>query len=711
MMPEASAIDSRPRLVTFGPFSFDPQNRLLSRNGTEIPLPPRVLGVLELLISRPGEVVPRQELLDRVWKDAFVTDTSLAEAISFLRQALGDDPQAPRYVQTVHRRGYRFLPALTPLPAQLPPPPVSADVKIKPSIGRDLAPWSIAIVCAVLAVSALWQALRRPPEEAPPIVRFQVRPAAGTSFDRRAPALAISPDGGTLTWSACERETALCTLYVRQLDRLDPVGLRGTDGAVAPFFSPDGRWIGFFADGKLKKIAPSGGAPATLADAPAPGGASWAADGRIVFSGSPAGGLSVVSDQGGDVRPLTKPRADRGELRHTWPSWLPDGRAIVFTITGSPVPGSSGQLAVLPMPSSSWRVLRSGVARGASAGPGYLLFATSTDLQAQTFDDSTLALTGAADGILEGLAPARGIAQFTVNNRGALVAVTSPTGGRQFDWADEPTRLLTGVSRLTEIAIAPDGRRAAGVIADASGSDIWIVDLDRGTPSRVTYGGINASPVWAPDGRVLFASRTTGPFAIAASEANGAPGNRVLLKGGAHMFPGSVASDGRQAVVTTLADGRLAIGIVQSGAAEPALFTDGPFDQSMPAFSPDGAWLAFASDESGRWEIYVRDLKSGRRVAVSSEGGERPSWSADGRWIYYSDGRRGFRAAFDPRADVPAGKPEVLFDRPDAHVAAIASNGRLLIERHPPGDETAVVVLQWLREVRQRLLPPVTAPR
>ncbi|HEY7056852.1 MAG TPA: winged helix-turn-helix domain-containing protein, partial [Vicinamibacterales bacterium] len=252
MVPEASAVGSRPRSVSFGPFTFDVQNRLLSRSGTEIPLPPRVLGVLELLLSRPGEIVSRQELLDRVWRDAFVTDTSLAEAVSFLRQALGDDPQAPRYVQTVHRRGYRFLPPLTKpgLADEVNAAPPSAVEPIRPSIARDLAPWSITAACVVLAVTALWQTVRRPAPEAPPVARFQIQPADGTFFDRRAPALAISRDGRMLAWSGCDHTPRSCELYIRSLDQLAAVRLKGTEGAVAPFFSPDGRWIGFFADGR-----------------------------------------------------------------------------------------------------------------------------------------------------------------------------------------------------------------------------------------------------------------------------------------------------------------------------------------------------------------------------------------------------------------------------------------------------------------------------
>jgi hypothetical protein len=286
---------------------------------------------------------------------------------------------------------------------------------------------------------------------------------------------------------------------------------------------------------------------------------------------------------------------------------------------------------------------------------------------------------------------------------------------------------------LRDIVLSPDGRRAAGVSVDGAGSDIWIVDLDRGSATRVTYGGVNASPILATDGRLLFASHAAGPFAVTARTGAGGSSTQTLVKSAAHVFPGSIATDGRLAVVQSLADARLAIGIVPSGGSAPALFDDGPFDEAMigivpsggsapalfddgpfdeamPAFSPDGAWLAFAADESGRWNVYARSLGANRRVAVSTDGGERPSWSADGRWIYFHDGPRVLRASFDPRAEQPVGAPEVLFDRADARAIAVAPNGRVLVEQQPAQD-SAVVVLQWLREVRQRLTPPVTAPR
>ena len=173
--------------ISFGPFAFDTQSRLLWRDGTEVALPPRVLSLLELLLERAGEVIPRQELIDRVWKDAFVSDTSLAEAVSYLRQALGDDPQTPRYIQTIHRRGYRFVGqlgtswGLTPThPGQTPNGVRAESARLSPSIAWQLLPWSVAALCAAAAIAALWQLVRQPPPEPPPLTRFELRPPSGT---------------------------------------------------------------------------------------------------------------------------------------------------------------------------------------------------------------------------------------------------------------------------------------------------------------------------------------------------------------------------------------------------------------------------------------------------------------------------------------------------------------------------------------------------
>lgn len=714
--------------TSFGPFAFDRQSRLLWRDGTEVALPPRVLGVLEVLIDRPGQVVARQDLLNGVWKDAFVTDTSLAEAVSFLRQALGDDPQAPRYIQTVHRRGYRFLPPLTETPPRglTPvPPPASPDRGLTPdppfavasgdrprSSAADwrLVPWSVAILCAGLAVAALWHNASEPAPDAPPVARFDVRAAPGTAFDRDPQPIAISPDGRSLAWSACETATGRCAIYVRPIDRLDPQPLAGTDGGHSPAFSPDGKWIAFFADGALKKIAAAGGAPTTLASAPDPAGAAWGRDGSIVFAGSAAGGLSLVNEQGGAVRMLSSPHIETGELRHRSPAWLPDSRgtgsaALVFTIARQPGADTPGELDVLTLSEPLLRTLRSGVTRAIPAGAGYLLLATATDLQAAAFDEQSLVLASSTDAVP---VPGEGMPQFAAG-ADALAIVRSPAGAERA-WTDGTG--TAAFARLSSIAIAPDSRQAAGVLAEGNGADIWIGDLASGALTRMTFGGTNVSPAWSADGqRLYYATRgADGPFRVVSrAVANRNDPATPLVDAPPQAFPTSTAPDGSVAV-TTYDAGRAgtSVAIVAPQAGRRVL-TDGPFDEANAAFSPDGRWLALESTESGRIEIVVRATAGGRRMALSSGGGTHPRWSADGRAVYYDSGRRLMRAAFSPDANPPA-HPETILDRAGARAIAVTPTGRVLIEHRPEAD-TAIVVLQWLRELRQRLPLPVTAPR
>jgi DNA-binding winged helix-turn-helix (wHTH) protein/Tol biopolymer transport system component len=719
--------------ISFGPFAFDRQSRLLWREGAEVALPPRVIGVLEILIDRQGQVVTRQDLMDAVWKDAFVTDTSLAEAVSFLRQALGDDPQAPRYIQTIHRRGYRFLAPLTPLiedrgltPALRGLTPnsgfavASGDRLVSATPGGskewELLPWIVALLCTLLLAALTWGTVHAPRPEAPLAARFEVTPANGTSFapgDRRTPAIDVSADGRALAWSACDNGSGTCALYVRPVDRFDASRLAGTEGAVAPFFSPDGRWIAFFGDGKLKKIASSGGSPSVLADAPSPGGGAWGPNGRIVFSGLPAGGLSLVGDQGGPVTALTTPDARRGELRHVLPAWLPGG-GILFTITTSPVADAPGQLAVMPRDATTWKTLRGGVTRALAPGPGYLLIAAGDDVQAATFDERTVTLTGGGDSMLASITSRAGLAQLAIASSGTLAGFETPPSARM-SWSDRPDADAGAVARLTSIAISPDSRRAAGVVADANGSDVWIVDLASGGQTRMTYGGTNVSPAWSADGRqIYFATRTTGSFALASRRVDDR-GEVPLSSPADTMFPTSVSPDGRIAVTiagsSAVPPGRTSVGILDPANGASRMLTDGPFDESAATFSPDGRWLALESDESGRTEIVVRDLRgNGRRFAMSADGGTHPRWSEDGRSLYFESGRRLMRAAFDPSREPDGPRADVAFDRAGARVAAVTPAGRVLV-RQQPSPPTAIVILQWLRELRERMPQPVTAPR
>ncbi len=736
----ARAAVTAPRLrrppLSFGPFAFDTNSRLLSRDRQELPLPPRVLGVLELLLERAGDVVPRQELIDTVWKDAFVTDTSLAEAVSVLRQVLGDDPQAPTYIQTLHRRGYRFVAPVTSgeesssLPVIPAVPPHDAAV-VSPSIVRELVPWSVAAICALIAIAAVWQYTRRTPASDPVAARFAIELPPGTSFDEQAPSLAFSPDGSTLAWSACGDDA--CRIYTRGLDRIDPVPLEGTDGGRAPFFSPDGRWIAFFANGRLSKVALAGGSPVTIADAPTPLGGVWI-DREIVFAGSPTGGLMRVASDGGEPQPFTTPREANGDVRHVWPALVPGTRVVLFIIDGTPATDSPGLPGVLAaslfnprgsdrMPPSSapqWQTLLDNVSLARAAARDTIVFARDSELHAVAFDPVRLSIVGTPLAVRGQMATARGRAHFALSASGSLVHAVAPeNGNRTIVFLQSPARLSEQVHQnlaLRESSLAPDGSRIAGVNVLGAGAGIWISDSQRANASRLVHRGINASPVWSADGRSLFyASRENGTFEIWRRDADGARPAERLFASDRHALPLAASPDGRQLAFLKTADATGAdIWLLPLQGGQPRALVKSPFDEGAASFSPDGECLAFESSETGRWEIYVQRLKDGRRALISSGGGQKPSWTPDG--LHFQSNRTVVRKRVSADGDGlsvedGAGTSTLQGSKLDHRTTlqSVARDGQFLLSRGSDPSTSAIVSLEWLRQTRALMGPPATS--
>jgi eukaryotic-like serine/threonine-protein kinase len=716
--PTATAERMRKPLVCFGGFTFDPNGQVLRRGGDELPLPPRVLSVLELLLDRAGDLVPRQELIDSVWKEAFVTDTSLAEAISVLRQALGDDSQSPTYIQTVHRRGYRFVAPVETRStdaARLLAHPASADLEpatVVPSITGTLVPWSIAVLFGALAFTAVWQLTHQRTAPPPAIARFTITLPPDTRLDDRGPALALAPDGTRMVFSACIGNG--CRLYVRPLAQLDANALRGTDDASSPFFSPDGRWIGFFAGGRLKKVAASGGSVATIADAVHPQGAAWTPEGRIVFGSSLAGGLMQVSADGGQPEPLTVPRQELGEVRHAWPGLTADGHALVFTVGTSLDDGTPGRLAIArvdsPNHAPAWSTLLNGAAVARCASSDLLVFSRGAELQAVNFDRARSTISGVPVAVVGPVSDARGYSQFAVSSTGALVYAPRPSSTRDEGlawWTPNGIVLAPeGTRNASGSVLSADGRSiawASGV--DADRSDIWVADLQRGAITRLTHDGLNVSPAWSPDGRrIYFARRDTGVFHMMAVMADGGS-STPLPAADRHAFPFSVSPDGGTIAFVQIAAATRAdiwtVPVNGAGATRPLVQT--PFDETSPAFSSTGL-VAYQSDESGRWEVYAHRLRDGKRIVISTSGGERPFWSHDGRALFYQSGTRVMKVSIAD--DLAVTSPGLVLDMPHATVIGVAPDGRFLIERRSSPASTAIVALEWAREVRELLGPP-----
>jgi len=378
---------------------------------------------------------------------------------------------------------------------------------------------------------------------------------------------------------------------------------------------------------------------------------------------------------------------------------------LIFTVASMPDADAPGELAAVEPPSNDVRLLRGGVTRAAPAGRGYLLLATAADLQAAAFDERTLTLTGPTDAVP---APAaNGVPHFAAGS-GALAIVQAPAPAERL-WSDGVD--AAALARLTSIVVSPDSRRLAGVIVENSGADIWIADLPSRALTRMTFGGVNVSPAWAADGRhIHYAARSgAGPYRAVTGDAvdRNAPA-APIPSAPPQAFPSSSAPDGRVAL-TIYQDGRSVVATAVPGSGAIRVLTGGPYDEAAAAFSPDGRWLALESSESGRTEVVVRAADGPRRFPVSDGGGSHPRWSEDGRSIYFDAGRRLMKAAFHAENGVTE-QPAAVIDNAVERPLAVTPSGRVLVDRQPPA-ESAVFVLQWLRELRERLPLPVNAPR
>jgi DNA-binding winged helix-turn-helix (wHTH) protein len=707
--------------VTFGPFAYDARRRILRRGASEIPLPPRVLGVLDLLLSRAGDVVPRQQLIDTVWKEAFVTDTSLAEAVSFLRQALGDDSQAPTYIQTVHRRGYRFVapveerpePRTEPFPVAEPPTvqPAASEV-VRPTIANELLPWSIAILSFIAALSAIWYATNQTPVSLP-ILNVPIDLGPGEEFDARAPALAISPGGSMLAWSACRN--GLCRLYVRELQNLGgSQPLQGTEGAAAPFFSPDELWIGFFADGKVKKVFVRGGGAATIAEASQPFGAAWLADGTIVFASSAYAGLMRVNQNGGPVESLTQPSAQHGELSHAYPSASPDGAGVIFLIRTSPVPQVPGRLALLPRVrrGAPWRVLVDGANIGGAVGTEFIAFIRDTNLMAVGYD-WVRQTAGGVPQVVRGHAVAP---QLALSPSGAMASAgvtrreLSTPYPPMWSWNVADVVPPANLPPLYHPALSLNGRGLAGIDTESL-TDVWSVDVEKGTRARLSNTPLNAYPVWSADSsRIYYASRRQEGFEIWSRRPDGTGDQqRVLARSGRHLFPSSASASGDVAFVESGGASRADVGILPAGASEPRLVAQTAFDEIAPALSSDGRLLAYQSDESGRWEITLVRLADGARNVISRDGGVRPFWSADGRLLYFESNGQLMNVRVEPSAGT-ASAPIAVSRLTGTVAVGITPSGEALLSRSTDPStrlDAGGLTVNWIEHLRRTLLPPL----
>jgi serine/threonine-protein kinase len=600
---------------------------------------------------------------------------------------------------------------------------------------QNILPWSISGLTAAIAFTFwfLWQGTLSTESR---VMRFVHTVPPGLIIEDTkfyGSALAISPDGQQMVYSATD-SSHNTQLYRRQIDQLESTPLIGTEGAGNPFFSPDGKWVGFFAGGRLKKVSLTGGTPVTICEAQAVYGASWDSDNNIIFSPTFTSGLLKVSAVGGTPKAITHLESEKGELSHRWPEILPDGKSVLFTIdTG--MDADLKQIAVFSQTEGNRRIVVKEGTNAKYASAGYITFLRAGMLMAVPFDIEKLETTGSEFKIIDGIKfSGAGGGQYSFSRNGILVWISdpgqfpfisedlSPVSFRKVTesslmWIDrmgEKQRLQSPPDGYWAPSISPDGRRLALTI----NLDIFILEIDRGALTRFTFEGRNHLPIWTPDGQHLtFSSARNGHPNLFWKMADGSGTAEQLITSKQHQDPGSWTPDGKILAYAELhPDSNWDILILNVGNNfQSAPFLQTPFNEYNPMISPNGQWIAYSSDESGRSEVYVKPFPIGRgKWQISTNGGREPLWARSGQEIFYREGGNIMAVAVETESSFVIGRPKLLveeeyntremapFGSPNYDVSP---DGRFLMIKPEPGRPSTQInfVLNWFEELKNQM--------
>src|ERR1700756_27955 len=584
---------------------------------------------------------------------------------------------------------------------------------VGPAKVQRILPWlvSLGLLVALTTVAIFW----RDSISAEQTMYFSSR------FPYPARDIAVAPNGHTIAVVAYLESARKNVIWIYELGSPNSNSLAGTEGATYPFWSPDGRFVAFFADARLKKLEVSGGPVQTICDAPNGRGGAWNKDGVIVFAPDTNVGLHRVSASGGSPTQISNPDKNRGEDGHRWPMFLPDGTHFLYLAANFSGRKGVNAIFVGSLDSNEKRFVVDANANAAYAAPGYLLFYRDKTLLAQSFDRKRFAVTGEPITVLTDIQYLPQIRRvlFAVSNNGALVAQTgSAVALSQPVWFDRKGKEVGVVGPpdvYGNVFIAPNGRFVATDKTDMSSQnvvDIWMYELQRENSKRLTFDpSLNAVPVWSPDAtRLAFGSNRQLEFDLYLKNSDGAQVEKSIVRDDVQKYPTDWSKDGKYILYTRGAD----FWFVTLPELKSSLFLKAPAVLRNGQFSPDRKWVAYASNETGKWETYVTSFPDAQgKWQVSSGGGEQPRWRGDGKELFYLSSERKIMAApVTTGTNFDVGTPVALFQatpRPpilvyDLFVYDVSRDGqRFLINTQVKQAEAAPmsVVLNWTAKLNK----------
>lgn len=677
-------------LYEFGPFRLDASERLLLRAGESVALTPKAFDLLFVLVARHGRLVEKEELFKTVWPDTFVEESNLTYNISLIRKALGEGENGLKLIETVPKRGYRFvaevrerraevaaiaqpLAPVSPLQAeslQLAAPELAAPEMIPatangsgkslikeaahtPTSTKSERNWKIATgVFALLALLALGAAYFKRSATEPRTMRLAFVPPENLRFDNVSwDSVIVSPDGQKLLFTGRSADGRR-QLWLRSLNASDAQLLPGTEDPMNPFWSPDSRSIGFASKGKLRRLDLNGGRPQELADGVRFHGAAWSHTGVILFQPASGSDLFQIPDTGGS--PQKVPLDFKQHLpyvpTHLNPSFLPDGRHFLYRLIDKE---REQKIFVGSLDSTEVKQMLADGGPAVYAPPGWIVFVRNGALMAQAFDAERLEVKGEAVPLSQSNNNSLIIGvPFSVSTNGVLIWQGDRRPPYQLVWFDREghQRGVVGppsnVTNGHNLRLSPDGKKVALFLSDPQvrNDDIWVIDLVRNQPLRLTTNlEYDQCPIWSPDGSQVAHFRgasTRERSGLFKRAANGSGAEERLMDRPARTTDWS--PDGRFIVYNYPSEKNRSdiwcLPLIGDRKYYTLLATE--FAESQGQFSPDGRWLAYVSDESGNYEIYVQsftaDGKLGsNKVRVSPQGGNYPRWRRDGKELFY----------------------------------------------------------------------------